>query len=152
MNKRDIVVGLIILVLAFVLFNRINEIQNSPEPIAEDTSQPSFKEDIEKVLGIEIDETQEKLEISTGANRAIITRDDDFEINILADLETLEEGQIYQAWSIEEDNHKLLGDLQNQKGGFILQVPQGENIKKILISRESIQDDNIENRVLEGSF
>lgn len=147
-SKKDVIVGFIIIVLIIIGAFYYKKIR-TPKVIT--TSTPitiEFQEDIENNFKYNISESTTTIELK-GNGRGIATNKE-----ILADVENPQTGYFYQGWV--ENNGKLtpLGKLVEGKGGWMLEFPMISNIEgqKIIISLEKKFDNEIEKRILEGSF
>ena len=165
MTRRDIVIGLIILlVVVGVIFIRqknrpSNEVMKVPETLS------SVQEQIENKFNLKIPTDVDKAElkdVSGGQSSAIATRkfeNGKFTASVLADLPDPEAGTFYQAWLVKTENGNdsfvLLGSLELAKGGWMLNY-QGSNdltgYPKVLVTSEKTRDNNPETHILEGSF
>lgn len=129
----DVIIGIVVIVLVAVLYNRFRN-QNVVEPISDEqvnADNNRVEEDLEDILGITIPDEGEKLELSNGDSRAVVTRTED-SLSIIADLP---EGD-YQVTG--------LGKMIEAKGGYILNSINTE-INNIEIKRGN-------EVILEGSF
>jgi len=87
-------------------------------------------------LGINIPDEGEKIELSNGNLRAVVTKNNNL-ISIVADLPELKVGESYEVVG--------LGNLQQAKGGYILNSELSENITEITIKQGDVT-------ILQGSF
>jgi len=165
MNRRDIVIGIIILILvAGVVYwrqrNKKVEEFKVPETL-------SVEKSIEDKFKIEIPEDVEKAElrdVSGGNASGIATRKLDkgtFNLSVLVDLPDPERGKFYEAWLIKSEEGKVdyslvsLGKLWLAKGGWMIDFKSQKDLSeynKILVSLEEKSDKTLEKRILEGSF
>lgn len=143
MKLKDIFVTGLVVVLVVILFNRINDNNNTPEPVG-DLETP-IADELEEDLGVVLSDTSEKREVSSGQNRAVVAKTESG-ISVLADLE--ETDQTYQVWA----NGNSLGVLSPQKGGYILETSAADEISSVVISREIIVDNELEEQILEVDF
>jgi len=165
MNRKDIVIGLVILaVIAGVVFfsrkTKKSDLQlPSPTTSLEQRVEEKFKftvpEDVDKV---------ELKDVSGGTSFAIATRkfeNGTFTQTILADLTDPASGEFYQGWLVRgkegEGNYSVisLGKLQVAKGGYLLDFTASKDYsdyKTVVVSMEKVNDAKIETRLLEGSF
>lgn len=165
MNKKDIVIGiLILLLLAGIIFWR-----QRPKP-PEERKVPetlSSEKELEEKFRLEIPEDVEKAElkdVSGGNSFGIATRkfqNGKFTHTILADLPEPEKGAFYEGWLIRgvegSENFSLVssGKLRLAKGGYLLEFESTtdySDFNKVLITLEKIADKNPEKHILEGSF
>lgn len=136
MQKRDVLVGIIVVVLLLILFTRIN---NKPEELVMDevpTPTSNVEKKIEDTLGIKIADEGDKIELSNGDAMAVVTKNNG-KISIIADLPDLAQGEYYEAVG--------LGKLIAAKGGYILNSVNAPNTKEIVIKKG-------EETILQGSF
>ena len=164
MNKRDIVIGLVIvaMLVGVVYFRRQNE---SEELVIPQTL--SVEDEIEESFNIDIPEDVDKAELSDvggGDATAIATRkfeNGKYEHNILADLPEIETSEFYQGWLVKgeegSDGYSVLstGKLRIAKGGWMLNFESSNDYSdygKVIVSREKVNDTTPETHILEGSF
>lgn len=147
MNKRDVIVGLAVIVVfvgVFLLFKRRKANLQVPQV----TPTPTATETIQSKFNMQIPDNVEKAELKdvTGGNASgVATRD-----TVLADLPDLDNGYFYQVW--DELNGKLasLGKMRAVKGGYLFEGNiQGS---KVVVSKEKVFDNDLETKILEGSF
>lgn len=166
MTRRDIVIGLIILVLlAGVIFYRQRK-STSQEDLRVPETLSSVQENIEKKFNLQIPEDVDKAElkdVSGAGSSAIATRkfeNGKFTASILADLPDTSSGSFYQAWLVKSEEGKddsfiSLGRVELAKGGWMLNFQGTEDLSdysKVLVTSEKVQDSTPETRILEGSF
>jgi hypothetical protein len=165
MNKRDIVIGLVILAaLAGIIFwrqrGRKNEEFKVPETL-------SVEDRIEEQFDIQIPEDAERAElkdVSGGNASAIATRkleNGRFEHNVLADLPEPPTGQFYEGWLVRgregsEDLSVLsTGRMEMAKGGWMISFKSSNDLtdhNSVVITVEEKADLTPEKHILEGSF
>jgi len=161
MNKRDIVIGIVVVVLLVFLFNRLRGV-DAPGTVIEDTSQTSVEEKVESVLGREIDDNFERVEL-TGENNQLGVAARDIRggthiFSVLADLDDLNLGESYQAWLSDGASVPELisiGVLEGAKGGFVIEKTLSldpEVFKEVIVSRETRIDATLEKIIFKGSF
>ena len=166
MNKRDIVVGGVILVLlAGVVFWRQRIASRGEETKVPETL--SVEDAIEDKFNLQIPEDVDKAELkdtSGGTASAIATRkfeNNKFELSILADMPDPSTGKFYQAWltkgerDSEEFSQVSLGRLILAKGGWMLNYSGDKDYSdhaKVIVSSEGVSDATPEQIILEGSF
>ena len=147
MKTRDIVLGLIVLVILITgaLWIRKARIEKAEKlqlttPTTEEKIANSFN-------NLEIPEDVTKIElkdISGGDGFGIATAD-----MVLVDLPDPEAGAFYQVWLEKDGNLTSLGRMRIAKGGYLL---EGNVSDKVVVSRETINDNKVETKILEGSF
>lgn len=166
MRKKDLIVGIVVIavVVGIVYFWRT---RGKDLKVPETTPSPSAQEQIEERFNVVLPEGAEKIQLKDVEGKdaiAIATRsfsEGAFSLTILADLPVPEEGTYYQGWIIKgeegyEDYAVLtLGRLSVAKGGYILDFEAAKdysNYEKVVVSKETLADDMIEDTILEGSF
>ena len=164
MERRDIVIGLVILlVLAGIVYWVARPKQTSIEDIE---PSPSIEEQLEEQFKTEIPEDADKVELedATGGDaRGIAFRKivgGVLVLSFLADLVEPDEGSFYQAWVVKEDEEGQeemisLGKLAPAKGGYVLDYSTQKDLEgydTVVISKEKTFDNQMEEKVLESSF
>jgi hypothetical protein len=165
MNKfagrgRDIVIGLVILVVLAVGFfwykNRKPALK-----VPQTSNQPSIQTVEQKIknrFNLTVPDNVEKTalkDVSGGDGSGIATQTE-----MLVDLPDPEPGTFYQAWLENnlpvQTGGKLvsLGMLRMEKGGWLIDYNGAgyPGFNKVVVSQEKVFDSKIEERVLEGSF
>lgn len=168
MNRRDIVIGaLVLLFLGGMLYYR-SRTSNSDLKVPEAQTQSSQTESsLEEKFKVDIPDDAKKAElkdVNGGDRSGIVSKtnsDGNNTFTVLADLPEPGIGGFYQGWLVrgEEgvDNYNLvsLGRLQSAKGGYMLNF-QSKNdyadYTKVVISEEKNQSNKITKSVLEGNF
>jgi hypothetical protein len=165
MNRRDIVLGVIILAIlgGIVYFWRTK----APKEEITIPQTLSTEEKLEQSFGLTIPDNLEKAELSgVGGYQgsAIATRNFEngtFEHTVLADLPDPEVGKFYEGWLVrgepEDGNFEIVptGRLGLAKGGYILEFSVNKDLSdhnKVVITLEEVADTTPEIHVLEGSF
>lgn len=144
------IIGIIIILIIIggaYLYKKLNtpklEISTTPTSI-------EFQEDVENDFKYNIPENTTTVELK-GDGRGLTTNKE-----ILADVENPATGYFYEAWLQDSGNGNLtsLGKLVEGKGGWMLEFPVISNTEgqKIIISLEKKFDNEIEKKILEGSF
>lgn len=153
-NKKDVVIGFVIIALIIVaslIYRKIN----NPNLKVKDSISPtpiSFQKEIENKFNIVIPENTNSIElvdISGGNGRGIATKSE-----ILADIDDPASGYFYEGWLSKDNNFVSLGKLQVAKGGWLLEY-NGSNYtdyNNVIVSLEKVFDNKIETKILEGSF
>ncbi len=167
MNRRDIVIGLLFLIIlsGVVIWRaRINS-KNKEELIVPQTL--SVEDQLEERFNLKIPEDVDKVElkdVTGGTASGIATRkfeNGKFELSILSDLSDPTEGKFYQAWLVKgnegEEGYTTvsLGKLILAKGGWILNYNSKTDYRengRVLVSLEKVLDKNLEAKVLDGKF
>ncbi|MFC1625898.1 anti-sigma factor [Patescibacteria group bacterium] len=147
MNRKDIITGLIVvIILAVVIFLFKRGKDNLQVP--QETNVPSVEENIQSAFNIEIPEGVEKMElkdISGGDASGIATKD-----TVLADLPEPGSGYFYQVWVEKDGELTSLGKMWMVKGGYLFNGKIDE--QKVVVSKEKVLDATPETKILEGSF
>ncbi len=166
MKRRDIVFGLIVLViLAGVIYIR----QRTSRPV-EETRVPetlSSEETFEDKFNIQIPDDVDKAElkdVSGGNGSGLATRkfeNNTFTHSVLVDLPDPQQGSFYEAWLVRDeegsDDFSVIstGKLRLAKGGWTLDFQGANDLSdhsKAVVSLEKTFDKTLESKVLEGSF
>lgn len=163
MKRRDIVIGLLLLLLAAAGIYFILKDRDNPEIVIEPTPTPISVEDMESKFNIDIPDNAETAELTGDGVSALASREtseNGSTISILADLPDPETG-VYQAWvekgeeGQDDFDRVSLGNLRMAKGGYLLEYSGTKDLtdyKKVTVSRETLQDSTIEDIVLQGNF
>ena len=166
MNRRDITIGLVILVvlIGVVYFSRRDQrLQLVPTP----TPQPLIEEKIEDAFNVEIPEDVDKAtlkDVSGGDASGIATRKFEngrFSHTVLADLPDPESGLFYEGWLVRgregDADFAVLstGKLKVAKGGWIVEFQSTTDYSlynSVVVTLEKTFDKTPEKHILEGSF
>lgn len=165
MNRRDIVIGFIVLIILGIGVLSLRGSQNQVPKLPSSTP-ISNEQKIESNFKVNIPDDMEKVElkdVSGSNNIAIATRkfeNGKFTLTILADLNDPFSGSFFQAWIAkdadqERSKYLSLGKLIIAKGGWILEYQSKTNYmdyKNVLITQETKTDSVFEKKILEGSF
>jgi len=158
MNRKDIVIGLVILaaVAAVIFFARRSKSTN-PLPLETPTIEQKVQDTFKYTIPENADKTELK-DVSGGNSFAVATRSFDggvFSATVLADLPEPKAGTFYEAW-IEKDGESLpLGKLAIAKGGYLVNFASSKDYSdsnKYFVTSETKDDSTPETHVLEGSF
>lgn len=153
-SKKDIIIGFVIIAVVIISAYAFKRIKTSKVTVAPTSSPVSitFKKELEDNFKTNIPDNSNTIElkdISGGNGRGLAT-----DKEILADIEDPTQGYFYEAWL--ENNGQLisLGKLQSAKGGWLLDYDGSKysTYKNIIVSLEKKFDNNIEKKILEGSF
>jgi len=166
MNRRDIVIGLVILaILAGIVYWRQARTKKQVTPVAPQTL--SVEQKIEDKFNVQIPEGVDKAElkdVTGGTASGIVTRKYEngrFTLDILADLPDAEAGKFYQGWMVKgkegETGYSIvkLGRMQIAKGGWSLEFRSSTNFSdhnQIIVSSEEKVGISPAKSVIEGSF
>jgi hypothetical protein len=103
-------------------------------------------------------------DVSGGNSSGIATRkfeNETFSLTILADLPDTEQGGFYQGWlergDEDSEDYSLIpaGKMKLAKGGWMLNFESStdySDYNQVIVSSESVSDNNLEEPILEGSF
>lgn len=159
MNSRDIVVGLVILVLVGGAIYFVRRPNTSIVP--EETPIKTIEKKMEDTFKLEIPEDVDKVElkdVSKGLASGIATRkyeNGKFEHTVLADLPDPENGRFYEGWLVKDGKTILTGKMRLAKGGYLLNFSSNKDYsdyKKVVVTLEGKDDQTPEEHILEGSF
>lgn len=151
-SKRDVIIGFTIIALIIIgafLYKRSKSPQinliSTPTPI-------TFQKDIEESFKYDIPDNINSIElkdVSGGNGRGIAT-----DKEVLADIDDPISNNFYQGWLEKEGNFISLGKLKIVKGGWLLEYNKSklQDASKIIISLESVFDNTVEKKILEGTF
>jgi len=166
MKTRDVVTGLIVLVLlvsGVLVYKNIQKNKNSKLP----TPTPDFQQVESKFPSLKVPENADKaslnsVETATGMGEAFKTYENGkFDLTVIANLETPMGGYFYQAWLVKGNpgdtnfSYVSIGKLTFSKGGYIVNFTANKDYsdyKKVVVTTEKSIDKTPEQHVLEGSF
>ena len=166
MKRRDIVIGLLVLVLlGGVLYwrqrNRVSEEMKVPETLS------SIEEQIEDKFNLQIPEDVDKAEMKAVEGKsgtAIATRkfeNGKFTHEVLADLPEAEAGAYYEGWLVKgeegKEGYSLIstGQMRIAKGGWVLDFKSNTDYSdhnKVIVTLDKTVDTKPEEYILGGSF
>lgn len=163
MNRRDIITGVIILILIVVgVFWFRN--RGSKEVIAPSTSsQEKIKKSFNFTIPDDV-ETADLKDVSGGDGSGVATRkfeNSNFTHMVLADLPDPKAGTFYEGWLVRgkmgDSNFAFVstGKLMVAKGGFLLEFQSQVDHSAytgVVVTLEKVNDKTPETHVLEGSF
>lgn len=149
-NRRDVLAGLLILVVLVVVIYMFAKPNVPKTPFTIPT--PAPEEVIENKFKLQIPDDVEKTDlndVSGGTGSGIATRSE-----VLVDLPDPEAGKFYQAWLEKDGKLVSLGKMTVAKGGWLVSYNSSSypGYNKVIISLETKLDANMEVKVLEGSF
>jgi len=157
MNRRDIVIGLIILAVVAGIIYWVRK----PKPELE-IPEPSIEETLEESFKMEIPDDVEKAELKDVAGKiatGIATRkfiEGLFTHTVIVDIPDPAEGYYYEGWLVKEDGELVsTGKLRIAKGGYLLEYSSAvdySDYSGVVITLESKDDGVPEEHVLEGTF
>lgn len=163
MNRRDIFIGIVVLLLAVVLVfwfrGKTPKSVMAPTPVSEEKIEKSFNltipEDVDKV---------EMNDVSGGDASGVATRkyeNGNFSHMVLADLSDPEAGTFYEGWLVkgkmgdEDFAYISTGRMVVAKGGYLLEYKSSTDYSDytgVVITLEKVNDKKPETHILEGSF
>lgn len=170
MNKKDIVIGVVVLVvvigtLYWIKRNKTLQVISTPIPSVEKKLESSFNftipEDVDKA---------ELKDVSGGTGSGIATRKfvptergktAQFSHMVLADLPDPLAGTFYEGWLVrgkEGDpnfDYLFTGKMRIAKGGYLLEFNSTKDYsdyKGVVVTLEKVDDKKPEKHILEGSF
>jgi hypothetical protein len=164
-RRRDIVIGVVILILVAVAAYFILKPSDEPEITIDQTS--SVEDELEESFKFELPEDVEKVELSAvrgDGSRAIATRkfeNGTYSHTVLADLPDPESGTFYEGWLVRgksgDENFAIIstGQLTIAKGGYLLNFESSTDYSdygSVVITLEKVADSTPEEHVLQGSF
>lgn len=163
MNKRDIVIGLVVLaIIAGIVYfvkrpaNKLPQVTDTPQ--SEELFSEKFKYDIPAGA-----DRVDLKDISGGESSGLATRNYQngvFTHAVLADLPDPSEGY-YEGWLIKgkegDKDYRFIstGRLKIAKGGFMLEFSSGRDYSdysRVVVSLESKNDNKPDKPILEGNF
>lgn len=150
-NKKDVVVGLILLLVlvgGFYLYNKKQKSKTAlptPTPVS-----VSYRKNFENNFKLDIPDNVNAFElkdVSGGDGQGIAT-----DKEILADIKDPESDYFYQGWLEKDGKLVSIGKLVESKGGWMLEYDSSflEGADKVIVSLEKTYDSTIEKRILEG--
>lgn len=169
MNRRDIVIGVVVLlVLAGVIYVRNRNANNDLKVPETQTQGSTTEQKLEDKFKVQIPDDAPKAELKAtdgGDASGIAThdyKDGTYKLTVLADLPEPAKGTFYQGWIVKgeegKDDYNLIsaGRLTTGKGGYMLEYQSKKDYtdhSKIVISEEKSQGTKIgDTTVLEGDF
>lgn len=164
MNRRDIVIGLIVLL---VVIGLIYWTRRPKTPSITTTPTPSTESKLEDAFKLTIPEDVDKAElkdVSGGTGSGIATRKFEsgrFEHMVLADLPDPATGTFYEGWLVRGKEGGAdfafisTGRMRIAKGGYLLEFNSSKDYsdyKGVIVTSEKVDDKKPEKHILEGSF
>ena len=163
MNRRDIIIGLVILVVIAggVFFLK------RPKQTPLEIENPSVEQIIEDKFNFQVPDDADKAQLKDvvgGTSSGIAVRlmqNEKYSFTILADLPDPKVGETYQAWLTKGQEGqegyglKSLGSLQIAKGGYLIELSYLDDFadyKNVVVTLETKADSSPEKHILEGSF
>lgn len=160
MGRKEIFIGLFVILTIVGIAVGVKKAKSPKSPLVIPT--PGVQKKIEDAFKLVIPEDLERVElnkISDIEGTGIATRkyqNGKFSHMILADLPDPENGMFYQGW-LQKDEGNIIstGKLRLAKGGYLLEFESNidySDHKKVFVTLEKVLDNNLEKRILEGSF
>ena len=157
MNRRDIVIGLVILLIIAAAIYMVRR----PKEIALEIPEETVEEMIEERLRVEIPEDVDKAELRDvmgTTSSGIATRKYEtglFTHEILVDLPDPDGGEFYEGWLVKEGDVVYTGKFRVAKGGYVLEYSNTKDLSdynEVVVTLEKKDDKLPETHVLEGNF
>lgn len=163
MNRKDIIIGLVVLALiagGIFLFKRPKQ---APLEIQEPSIEQKVEDKFNFVVPDDVDKTELK-DAAGGDSFAVATRKYEsgtFTHTLLADLPDPDPGYFYEGWLVrgrEGDADFAFistGRMYIAKGGYLLEFQSAEDYsdyKNVVVTLEKVNDQKPEKHVLEGAF
>ncbi|SRR5258708_7551801 len=165
-KRRDTLIGLavaiVIILVVIFLVRRHQEAINSvvvSSPIPTPVS--VYQQQLKDNFGIVVPDTAVKADlkdVSGGSQMGLATLDKQNGQNvytILANLDDPATGYFYQAWLVNGNNVISLGQLNIEKGGWLVNYSTLKDLsdhKNVWVTLERVNDNTPEKHILEGSF
>lgn len=165
MNKRDVVIGLVILfALAGIIYFRAK--RTLPQELTVPQTL-STEDTLEQKFGLILPEDVDRAElkdVTGGDGSGIATRKFEngrFTHTVLADLPEPAAGSFYEGWLVRgkegDDNFAFIstGKMKLAKGGYLLEFGSSSDFtsyNNVVITQEKVFDAAPETHILEGSF
>lgn len=160
MKTRDVVIGLIVLVVlisaALIIKNgKKSPVSNTPLPT------PSFQSNVNNFPGIKIPANADRIDLksvngSMGMGEAFRTyTNGKFSLTIVANLPAYAKGHFYQGFVSDGKSFVSLGGLGVSKGGYIVNFNSAKDyssFNKVIVTSETSLGGNPGTHILEGSF
>ena len=160
MKRRDIVIGILVIILLGGIIYWRQKTQKKEELVVPETL--SVQKEFEDKFKISIPENVDKADlsdVSEGNGLGFATRkyeNGKFSHTLLADLPEAAAGSFYEGWLMEDDSKVIpTGKLLLEKGGYILEFQSTKDYssyKKVVVSLEKRLGKSPEKNILEGSF
>jgi hypothetical protein len=160
MKTRDVVIGLVVLILliagAFIIRDaRRAKTLKSPLPT------PTFQQVEGKFPSLKVPANANRINLNdvTGSNQMgeafRTSQDNKFTLTIIGSLPTPKAGYFYQGWIVNGNTFVSTGKLDIAKGGYLSEfssVKDYSSYKKVVVTLEKVFDSMPETHILEGSF
>jgi len=147
MKTRDVVIGLVVLVILITAALLIKRSLNKKAVVSTPTQQVSIQQKIQNTFpGLTIPEDSVKtnlIDVTGGQSFGVATDNE-----ILANLPDISAGKAYKAWLENSDGKTiLLGNLRAAKGGYLIDYNSSRypSYNKVVITLDNTH-------ILEGSF
>lgn len=165
MKRRDIVIGIVLLVLLTgFIYVRQKSMQDEKIVVPETlSSEQIFEEKFNLQLPEDADKSELKAIGDTDGSGIAIRKfeENKFTHSVLVDLADPDQGYFYQGWLVKgeegKDGYEVVstGKLSLAKGGWMLDYTSSSDLSsynRVIVSLEKVFDNTIESKVLEGDF
>ena len=163
MNKRDIAIGVVILLFAAGIVYFFQKDKGDETITIPESNIQEVENILEEKFNVELPDDVEKVELTdlNGGNvSGVATRKFESGVSyhtVLADLPELsEEGETYMVWLENADGEIVnAGTLAKAKGGFVLDFTSNidyMSYNKVFVTKETNSDSTPETKILEGEF
>ena len=157
MNRRDIVIGLVVLVVLAAIIYLVRR----PQEQLELQTTPSVEEQLEESFNLQLPDDVEKLDLSDvsgGNSSGIATRKNESGVythTVLADLPDPQAGKFYEGWLVMGEKVVSTGKFMIAKGGYLLEYESStdySDYNMVVVTLEQKDDKTPEVHILEGTF
>ncbi len=157
MNRRDIVIGLVVLVVLAAIIYLVRR----PQEQLELQTTPSVEEQLEESFNLQLPDDVEKLDLSDvsgGNSSGIATRKNESGVythTVLADLPDPQAGKFYEGWLVMGEKVVSTGKFMIAKGGYLLEYESSTDYtdyNMVVVTLEQKDDKTPEVHILEGTF
>lgn len=157
MRRRDIVIGLVVLVVLAAIIYLVRR----PQEQLELQTTPSLEEQLEESFNLQLPDDVEKLElkdVSGGNSSGIATRKFESGVythTVLADLPDPQAGKFYEGWLVMGEKVISTGKFMIAKGGYLLEYESSTDYSDyamVVVTLEQKDDKTPEVHILEGTF
>ncbi len=169
-NIRDIVIGIIILVVVLGGIYLIRKQRNTPAPLPTPSPVSQFEQGLKDKFNITVPDNVEKADLKNVSGKpenigeGLATRifeNQKFTFTALANLPDPVPGYFYQVWLVrgtpQDANYNILplGAMRLAKGGYLLEYESTKDYsdyKNVVITLERVLGTKPQEHILEGSF
>ncbi len=166
-NIRDILIGVLILLVVLGGIYLIRRQKATPAPLPTPTPISNFEQNLKDQFNITVPDNVQKAtlkDVTGGQGEGLATRNFEnskFTFTVLANLEDPAPGTSYEVW-LERGNPSdanydiaLAGIARIAKGGYLLDYESTKDLSdhnKVIVTLEKVLDIKPEQHILEGSF